>query len=75
MTYEEGCPNCGKESACPCANCAEANKDKVRWVWDATGELISCGHCGYTMHADEWGDFEWTAYKKRLKAKEDAQNA
>ena len=52
------CPRCNGDQHCPCRNCAKDNKGKVTWKWDASGELISCGHCGYTMHADGWLDAE-----------------
>lgn len=47
------CPKCGGAQECPCANCAERNAGKVVWKWDETGEVISCGHCGHTMHAEK----------------------
>lgn len=54
----EGCPKCGGEQLCPCANCADRNAGKVTWKWDDSGEIISCGHCGWTAHADEWMDLD-----------------
>ena len=53
-----GCPECGGEQNCPCSNCTSQNVGKVPWKWDDTGEIISCGHCGYTAHADRWLDHE-----------------
>jgi hypothetical protein len=34
------------------------NKGKTVWVWDVAGELISCGFCGLTAHADWWQEEE-----------------
>lgn len=50
------CPKCSAEQLCPCTNCADLNAGKVTWRWD--GDLISCGHCGHTMHVDAWHDVE-----------------
>lgn len=60
------CPNCGHEQICPCGSCTErrrntetacmANYEKP-WIW-SHGEIISCGKCGLTAHADWWEDLE-----------------
>lgn len=51
---DDGCPKCGGEQLCPCKNCRPLHPDKVMWKWDETGEIISCGHCGFAAHADDW---------------------
>lgn len=56
--FGHGCPVCGGSQLCPCTNCAPAHPAEVMWKWDKTGELISCGHCGHTMHADVWMDLD-----------------
>ena len=52
--FGHGCPICGGAQLCPCENCAPRHCAEIMWKWDDTGELISCGHCGHTMHADGW---------------------
>jgi len=53
------CPKCGKPQNCPCKSCRDySSKDVVTWIWDETGELITCGHCGITKTADWWLDEE-----------------
>jgi len=52
-----GCPACGGEQICGCASCIKHDPNKkniVTYKWLADGEHISCGHCGFTMHADAW---------------------
>jgi hypothetical protein len=55
------CPKCGGAQFCPCKNCLPNHPDEVVWKWDATGEIISCGHCGFSAHADSWADAGMTA--------------
>lgn len=62
---QDGCPKCGQEQFCPCKNCADRNAGKVVWKWTPDGECISCGHCGFTAHADQWLDFEYEYLKSR----------
>lgn len=58
--HPTGCPNCGGVQLCPCENCvAHLPEGAVTWKWDDTGELCSCGHCGFTMHVDGWDDLVW----------------
>jgi len=52
--WGHGCPVCGGAQLCPCSNCAPDHAEEMMWKWDESGELISCGHCGHTMHADGW---------------------
>lgn len=59
------CPKCNGEQHCPCRNCKERNAGKVVWKWDETGEIISCGHCGYTLHADDWLAIDWEQMKAK----------
>lgn len=68
--FGHGCPVCGGAQLCPCANCKPLHAEEVMWRWDETGELISCGHCGHTMHADRWQDLDFQRYdnEKRLQA-------
>lgn len=62
--FDDGCPKCGGEQLCPCANCAPSHPDKVMWKWDEAGEIISCGHCGHTMTADSWLDLDIERFNK-----------
>ena len=48
------CPECGNEQHCPCDHCRAEHQREIVWEWDKTGEIISCGHCGYSAHADQW---------------------
>ena len=51
------CPKCGYPQYCGCESCRKTGllpKGIKPYVWDETGELISCGNCGFTMHADGW---------------------
>lgn len=50
------CPNCGQEQFCPCKTCKNIHKQEIVWKHDKTGNLISCGKCGLTAHADWWQD-------------------
>lgn len=63
-THEEGCPRCGGAQLCPCLTCSKDHPDQVMWGYDATGELISCGHCGFTMHADGWMDLDMARFRR-----------
>lgn len=56
------CPKCNEAQYCPCENCAKRSAGKVVWKWDDTGEIISCGHCGHTMSADDWMDHDMAQY-------------
>lgn len=58
------CPKCNGEQLCPCKSCAERNTGKVVWRW-INGELIACGHCGYTAHVDHWQDLEMALYAQQ----------
>lgn len=48
------CPVCFNKQYCGCENCAKKNKGKVAQIIDYKTDLITCGHCGKTMHAEEW---------------------
>lgn len=63
------CPKCNGEQHCPCASCADRSAGKVVWIW-VDGEWIKCGHCGHTMNADAWMDWDYNQYKKQREAKE-----
>ncbi len=59
------CPECKETQYCPCDCCKDRNKGKVVWIWDDSGEIISCGHCGHAMHADGWLDEEAKQVKEK----------
>lgn len=59
------CPKCGEAQHCPCVHCAKRSAGKVVWKWDETGEIISCGHCGFTTSADEWMDIDMAQYNAK----------
>lgn len=49
------CPQCGYPQHCGCPACISRIPEGILpYVWDETGELISCAKCGYTLHADGW---------------------
>lgn len=57
------CPKCSGEQNCPCNNCKERSGGKVVWKW-IDGELIECGHCSFTLHADAWLDLDHEEWKR-----------
>ena len=66
-----GCPKCHGEQICGCKACLERvpGRDKeVTWKWP-DGDTIACGHCGFTMSADDWQDRDWQ-YSKIVEALE-----
>lgn len=65
--HGKGCPECGGEQLCPCESCVSRHFDQIMWKWDEIGEFISCGHCGHTMHADEWNDLDYQRWKQEKK--------
>jgi len=49
------CPKCGYPQYCPCDSCKKNLPEGYKpWIWDETGNLITCANCGLTMHEDEW---------------------
>ena len=53
------CPECNEEQHCGCPACmGRREQPVVTQRDDATGELLSCGHCGYTTSHDGWLDIE-----------------
>lgn len=66
------CPKCLKDQHCPCESCKERHGQEIVWVWDTTGELVSCGHCGHTMHVDGWLTEEWQQIMEGKKPGEEA---
>lgn len=63
--FFERCQKCGNKMYCPCPACKSSLPDGVKpWVWDETGELISCSSCGYQAHADEWLDHFGKSYEE-----------
>ena len=65
------CPKCLKDQWCPCEACKERHGQEIVWVWDKTGEIVSCGHCGHTMTAGDWLDEEWKQIMVGVKPKGD----
>lgn len=62
------CPKCKGEYHCGCASCAPRHKANGVVCSKPSGDLDTCGHCGLTMHVDQWLDEEW----KQMKEMEDA---
>ena len=52
------CPNCNVELFCPCRNCKDGNKGKIKWKWTG-GDYIKCPKCGFLAHCDHWQAKGW----------------
>ena len=60
------CPKCGYPQYCGCDSCKGFLPEGIKpYKWDESGELISCGNCGYTMSQDEWLNESEKQYKEK----------
>lgn len=57
------CPKCDIEQLCPCDACKEKNEGFVVWK-DLPNDMIACGGCGFTKHADWWLDRSFEFYER-----------
>ncbi len=50
------CPECGYPHYCGCNDhCRSKIPDGIKpYLWDKTGNLVSCANCGFTAHPDFW---------------------
>jgi hypothetical protein len=49
------CPKCGNPQYCGCDECKDKIPKGIKpYKWDNTGEMLSCGKCGFTKQAEWW---------------------
>jgi hypothetical protein len=63
------CPRCKQEYHCGCRSCAPDHKVNGVIHSIPEGDLDTCGHCGLTLHVDQWLNVASEAYKDYLKDK------
>lgn len=52
------CPSCQGLSHCHCNTCAPSKPEGMPWhMWDETGEIQICPHCGFKAHGSVWEDY------------------
>jgi DNA-directed RNA polymerase subunit RPC12/RpoP len=69
VTVEDSykCPECGYPQFCPCPTCGPHVPEGYKpWIWDETGEFVSCAQCGLKAHVDWWMDVEWDYFKDKM---------
>lgn len=65
------CPKCRRVFRCGCNACAPVHAKKGLVCSKPDRDLDTCGHCGLTMHVDQWLEREVKQYDK-IKARKKA---